>query len=138
VLFRPNRHGYSIEQMIAAVTHDLEDLLNTRWANPDIPREYPEVGNSIVFYGLPDLVSLRTTTPSQQDEMGKYLETIIRRFESRLRNVRVTLLDPGNSKEQKVRYRVDARLNVDPSPEVPFETVVDLATGHYSVQAAAS
>jgi hypothetical protein len=33
-----------------------------------------------------------------------------------------------------VRFHIDARLNVDPAPEVSFETVVELITGHASIK----
>jgi predicted component of type VI protein secretion system len=33
-----------------------------------------------------------------------------------------------------IRFRVDARLSVDPSPEVAFDTILELTSGHYSVK----
>ena len=35
-----------------------------------------------------------------------------------------------------MRFHIQARLNVDPSPEVGFETVLELTTGHASVKRA--
>ena len=43
--------------MIDSVRRDLEDLLNTHHDRTDLPEEFVEVRNSIVAYGLPDLVS---------------------------------------------------------------------------------
>jgi type VI secretion system protein ImpF len=132
------RRGYSIEQAIEAVQRDLEDLLNTRQTNLDVPEEFEQVRTSIAVYGLPDINSLSAITPQNREDIGRLLEGVISRYEPRLRGVRVALLDAGDGKERKMRYRVDARLNVDPAPEVAFETVVELATGHYSVHPASS
>jgi type VI secretion system protein ImpF len=130
------RRGYTVDQTIDAVQRDLEDLLNTRLTVLDVPKEFERVRESIVLYGLPDINSLNALTPQQRDNIGKMLEKVINRYEPRLRSVRVSLQDAGDGKERKMRYRVDARLNLDPSPDVVFETIVELATGHYSVQAA--
>jgi type VI secretion system protein ImpF len=132
------RRGYSVDQTIDAVQRDLEDLLNTRQTVLDVPMEFAHVRESIVVFGLPDINSLNALTPQQRDSIGKLLEGVINRFEPRLRAVHVTLQDAGDGRDRKMRYRVDARLNIDPSPEVAFETIVELATGHYSVQAANS
>jgi len=132
------RRGYSVEQAIDSVQRDLEDLLNTRQTNLDVPEEFEQVRSSVVVYGLPDINSLSAITPKNREDIGRLLEEVIHRFEPRLRSVRVALLDPGDGKDRKMRYRVDARLNFDPAPEVAFETVVELATGHYSVQPAST
>ncbi len=62
------------------------------------------------------------------------LESIIANFEPRLRSVRVQLVDPGDEKSRTIKFAVEARLRVDPSPEVAFDTLLELTTGHYSIQ----
>jgi type VI secretion system protein ImpF len=69
-------------------------------------------------------------TASQRAELGKVLEAIIQRYEPRLRSVKATLLDPGQEVQRMVKFRVEAKLNVDPSPEVAFDTILELTTGH--------
>jgi len=130
------RRGYGVEQVIATVQRDLEELLNTRPAYDGPAEDFPEVQRSIVAYGLPDLGSFQAHTAQQRSEIGRSLEGAIARFEPRLRDIRASLIDAGDNKTRTVRFRIDARLSVDPAPEVAFETVVELATGHYSVQAA--
>ena len=44
------------------------------------------------------------------------------------------MTDAGEGAERRVRFRIDARLCVDPAPEVAFDTVLELMTGHYSVK----
>jgi type VI secretion system protein ImpF len=129
------RRGYTVDQTIDAVYRDLEDLLNTRLTVLDVPKEFERVQQSIVLYGLPDINSINVLTPQQRAGISRMLEQVINRYEPRLKSVRVVLQDAGDGKERKMRYRVDARLNLEPSPDVVFEAVVDLSTGHYSVQA---
>ncbi len=132
------RRGYGVEQMVDAVQRDLEELLNTRQSHHGLPEEYVEVHRSIVAYGLPDLMSLNAVTPQQREEIGRVLEAIIGLFEPRLKEVRVHLVDPGDGKQRTVKFRVDAKLCVDPAPEVAFNTILELATGHYSVTSSAT
>jgi type VI secretion system protein ImpF len=127
------RRGYGPEQMADAVHRDLEDLLNTRQTHAGLPPEYDQVQASIVAYGLPDLTSLHADTPEQRAEIGRVLEAIIARFEPRLKDVRASLVDPGDGRQRTVRFRVEARLSVEPAPEVAFDTVLELTTGRYRI-----
>jgi type VI secretion system protein ImpF len=128
------RPGYTVEQMADAVQRDLEDLLNTRQSHEGLPEEdYGEVARSILAYGFPDLTSLNAITPEQRDQIGRLLEGIIGRYEPRLRDIRATLVDPGDGKQRTIRFRIEARLRVEPAPEVAFDTILELTTGHYSV-----
>ena len=36
--------------------------------------------------------------------------------------------------ERTVRFHIDARLCLDPAPEVAFDTILELTTGHYAVR----
>ena len=128
------RRGYGAEEMIEAVQRDLEHVLNTRQTHMGLPEAFTEVHNSIVTYGLPDFTSLKAVTPQQREDIGRLIATIITRFEPRLSDIRVSLVDAGDSKMPTIRFRVDARLSVDPSPEVAFDTILELTSGHYSIK----
>jgi type VI secretion system protein ImpF len=133
------RRGYGVEQMVEAVRRDLEDLLNTRQSHAGLPEGCAEVGRSVIGYGLPDLTSLNAITPEQRKEIGRILEAVIARFEPRLRDPKATLQEPEGAKvERTVRFRVEARLCVEPAPEVAFETILELTTGHYSIKPSAT
>jgi type VI secretion system protein ImpF len=132
------KHGYSLTEMVDAVRRDLEDLLNTRQSHLGLPKEYTELHHSIFAYGLPELSSLNSFTALQRAEIGRVIEEIVARFEPRLRNIRATLLNTGDEKSRTVRFRVDARLSVEPAPEVAFETTLELGSGRYSIQQAES
>jgi len=130
------RRGYGLEQMIQAVQRDLEDLLNTRQSHEGLPPEFKEVHNSIVAYGLPDLNSINAVTSTQRQQIGRLIEAIIARFEPRLKDIKATLVEGGDNKARSVKFRVDARMRVDPAPEVAFDTILELTTGHYSIKPA--
>ena len=130
------RRGYGLEQMIQAVQRDLEDLLNTRQSHEGLPLEFKEVHNSIVAYGLPDLNSMNAITAQQRQQTGRLIEAIIARFEPRLKDIKATLVEGGDNKARSVKFRVDARMRVDPAPEVAFDTILELTTGHYSIKPA--
>ncbi len=131
------RQGYGLQQMIDAVRSDLEDLLNTRQSFGDVPDQYRETIRSVLTYGLPDPSGLRASTSGDRARIGALLEELVQRFEPRLRSVRVTLVQGDDEVDRRVRFHIDARLAVEPAPEVGFVTVLELQTGQASVKARA-
>jgi type VI secretion system protein ImpF len=124
--------------MYAAVLRDLENLLNTVHTARDIPSEFPEVRDSVVAYGLPDLASMEAISSEQRATIGKTIRATIERFEPRLRRVRVTLLKQDDEVRMSLKFRIDARLAVDPAPDVAFDTILEVGTGKYLVTPAAA
>jgi type VI secretion system protein ImpF len=129
------QQGYSVLQMIEAVRRDLEDLLNTRQTSVGIDQRYKDTIDSIVAYGLPDFVSVDATATGTKERIGTMIETMIRRFEPRLRDVRARLVESrAGETDRSLKFEISGRLAVDPSPEVGFETVLELMTGHASIK----
>ena len=64
------------------------------------------------------------------------IDEVVDRFEPRLRDVAWSLIvdadDKGRSQGASSRSR--RALHVDPSPEVAFETILELTTGQASIQ----
>ena len=86
------------------------------------------------MYGLPDLASIESSSAEARAEIGRAIRGVIERFEPRLRDLNVTLLNPEEDRSaQSLRFRVDARLNVEPAPDVAFDTILEVASGHYLV-----
>jgi type VI secretion system protein ImpF len=123
---------YGIEQMFAAVRRDLEDLLNTRQSHYDLPEQYEELRRSVLAYGVPDLVSLNALSSGQRQEIGQLVALMVERYEPRLRDIDVTLIEGKESGEYTLRFHVNAKLAMDPAPAVAFDTILELATGRYS------
>jgi type VI secretion system protein ImpF len=128
------RPGYSTDQMVDSVRRDLEDLLNTHTTESDLPPQYAELRNSIVAFGIPDLVSNQSAGPMVIERIRLKLEQAIARFEPRLTNVRAKILKPEVGTIMRVEFEISASLHVDPSPEVAFITVLKLTTGETSIQ----
>jgi type VI secretion system protein ImpF len=128
------RRGYGVEQMTAVVLRDLEELLNTRQSQGTLPGGYAELQRSVFSYGLPELTSFEGITPQQRTQVARMIETVITHHEPRLRDVRAAMVDSAEGKDRTVRFRVDARLCLEPAPDVAFDTVLELTTGRYTVQ----
>jgi type VI secretion system protein ImpF len=125
--------GYDPREMMDSVRADLEELLNSRQAAGDIPAECKEVRESIVAYGLPDLVAYNGASYDQCADLAKLIGGVIARFEPRLKNIRVTVIRGQEYDARSVRFHIDASLNVNPAPDVGFETVIELTTGRAKV-----
>src|SRR3954471_15717974 len=82
------RRGYGLQQMLEVIRRDLEDLLNTRQSNVDVPPELTRVTESIALFGMPDLTSFTVVTDQQRDDMATRLEKIVAKHEPRLRDIR--------------------------------------------------
>jgi type VI secretion system protein ImpF len=131
--------GYTVEKMYAAVLRDLEDLLNTAHTAHTIAPEFPETLDSVAAFGLPDLTSIEAISPDQRATIGKAIKKAIERFEPRLKQVKVTLLNADKAELMgSVKFRIDARLTVDPAPEVAFDTILEMGSGTYLVTPAAT
>lgn len=118
-----------------SVARDMEQLLNTRQeALDELPEELVEVPRSLLTYGLPDFTSFNLGATGDRVRVRRCLETAITTFEPRLRRVRVSI-EPPRTHERVLRFRIDAELRTDPSPEpVVFDMMLQLHTQEYVVQ----
>jgi type VI secretion system protein ImpF len=147
----PDRPGYTLRQMEDAVRRDLEDLLNTRRPPENAEDEngqpepffggLEEVPTSVANFGLRDLAYFNILTPELREEFARHIERVITAYEPRLQDVRVTVRDPAEVAEAKkndfkktaLYFHIEARLNLDPAPEVAFESVLELTKGTHQV-----
>jgi type VI secretion system protein ImpF len=127
------RHGYGVEQMTAVIHRDLEDLLNTRQTHGQELTRFPVLEDSILHSGLPDLASLAAVTVEQRQAIARVLEASVARHEPRLRDIHASLLDEEARLDRTVRFRIEAKLCVDPAPAVAFDALLELTTGRYTV-----
>jgi type VI secretion system protein ImpF len=126
-----NKYGYSPQQMMEAVRRDLIDLLNTRQSDLDIDPRLVQVHRSVIGYGLPDLCTLKAETTQDRESLTQVLKAIIERFEPRLKDVNVTIKKGADPKDRSINFHIEARLSVDPAPEMAFDTELKLATGEF-------
>lgn len=130
---QPSRQK-NLRQLKQSVRRDLEWLLNTRQIVNGVPEDLKEATNSLANYGLPDFSSYSAKSPSERNRVRRTLETAISIFEPRLQDVIVNI-EPMRDTERALRFRVEARLKIDPVPEpITFDTVLQLGSGQYIVQ----
>lgn len=133
------RRGYDLQQITDSIRRDLEELLNAHPPFAKVPQDWPECQNSLLTFGMPDLVSATISNPSQKQELGRIVETLVNLFEPRLRKVKAVLKeDTQGGDHHNVRFHIEAEINVDPAPLVTFETVLELTTGHAKIEASLS
>ncbi|MBI3408945.1 MAG: type VI secretion system baseplate subunit TssE [Planctomycetes bacterium] len=125
--------GYTLHDMMESVREDLEDLLNTKQTLGPMAKNRERVRNSILGYGLPEITSMPAITPQQRQDIARVVEATVIRNEPRLRDVRVTLLNPEGEKLPSLRFRIDARLMIEPAPEVAFDATAK-ETGQLTLQ----
>jgi type VI secretion system protein ImpF len=118
-----------------AVRRDIEDLLNTRRRNMLPPTGLKELGASLLSYGIPDFSGTGPVTAKDRDAFCRLIETIIRQNEPRLLKVGVELAANPEPGDRTLKFRIDALLRADPSPEpVVFDSTLEPATSQFAVK----
>jgi type VI secretion system protein ImpF len=124
---------FTIGQVKAAVTRDLDNLLNTRRNIQVPPAAFEELNNSLFVYGVRDYTGQNPRSPAAKQQLRLDLEQTLVRFEPRLRNVTVQV-ESVAAGERNLRFRISALLVADPVSEpVTFDTFFDANRGEYVI-----
>ncbi len=117
------------------VRRDLEALLNTRLDNAqEIPDEFEESRKSLLTYGLPDLTTFQLKSDQERRRLIKIIENVIRTFEPRLQNIRVTLKSMEEY-DSALHFKIEGILKTEPATErVVFDTALELISREIKVQ----
>jgi type VI secretion system protein ImpF len=91
---------------------DLEGLLNGRRPYSPWLTRTPELGGSVLGFGLPDLSTEDFGTPAVRERIRRMIATCIRTYETRLTRVEVEL-DAGGPTSTGIRFRITAAMRVD-------------------------
>ncbi len=124
---------YDEQALIHSVERDLEELLNARQTYIGL-EAFPELQRTVIGYGLPDSAKFDLEIPQSRLQFTRTVEAVIREFEPRVHDIRITVLNNDDEKLRKLQFRIDARLNVEQAPDVSFETTLQLTTGQYEVK----
>ncbi len=123
---------------------DLEWLLNTR-RTQQLTEEgkeeegasgpaYRHLGRSLYNYGLVDIASFDADSSKTPEELRRTIEETIERFEPRLEEVTVTLVEAAKSTDRRVQFLIEGTLRTEPDPErVEFDTVFEIASKRFEV-----
>lgn len=130
----PKSHSRGLRELKLSVRRDLEWLLNTRRTPDTIPEDLEEINKSIAVYGLPDFTGLSSKSGDDRKNLIRSIETALRIFEPRFINLKVSIEDENNL-ERGIRFRIQATLRVEPTPEpVVFDTVLQMGSGEFEIK----
>lgn len=132
----PGQHQ-KLKQLRLSVRRDLESLMNARFRVMEPGEEYVELDKSLLNYGLPDLATINITDLDKRKEFTSKMEKILKEFEPRFKDVNVSYLDNKDNTDRTLRFRIDATLYADPSPEVVvFDSILEPVTRSISIEEA--
>jgi type VI secretion system protein ImpF len=138
----PRNQFQRLRQLKQSVRRDLENLLNTRWRAVGWPRELephddnrqPMLDTSVANYGIPDFTGANLGSVGSREDFVRVIQEAIRRFEPRLRRVKVELVDSSEREDRTMRFRIDAMLLAEPEPEpVVFDSALEPTTGSFRI-----
>jgi len=130
----PGQH-HKLKQLRRSVRRDLENLMNARFRVMEPGAEYQELEKSLLNYGLPDLATINITDLDKRKEFTSKMEKILKEFEPRFKKVNVSYLDNKDNLDRTLRFRIDATLYADPSPEVVvFDSILEPVTRSISIE----
>ncbi len=133
----PRNRGQLLRDLKESVCRDLENLLNTRARSLMVPAAFKELKHSLVNYGLPDFTGAPTGSARDREGMARAIQAVLRQHEPRFKKVEVKLLDNSEPLDRTLRFRIDALLYAEPTPEpVVFDSTLRPATGDFEVRGA--
>ncbi|MBY5392129.1 type VI secretion system baseplate subunit TssE [Rhizobium leguminosarum] len=120
-----------------AIRRDLEALLNTRRCPATPPAALSELRDALVSYGVDGVVSASLMTDQAKLKLAQAIERRIALFETRLSDVRVTILKSRTMTERALRMRIQATFRLhEGMPPISFESTIDPSTQRFLVEAA--
>ena len=124
-----------IKQLRSSVRRDLESLMNARFRVMQPGEEYHELEKSLLNYGLPDLATINIIDLDKRKEFTSKMERILKEFEPRFKEVNISYLENKDNTDRTLRFRIDATLYADPSPEVVgFDSILEPVTRSISIE----
>ena len=115
-----------VRSLRESIRRDLENLFNTRYCCVSPPAGYSHLDDCVLNYGLPDLSTINMTSFDSRNEFCRRIEKAVKRFETRIRSVKVKTDMAIDNEDPTIRFRVEATLNVNPLQEmIIFESALN-------------
>ncbi len=126
-----------VREMREVIRRDLEALLNTRRNPAGPPGFLKELNDALVSYGMDGVLSANLVTDASKEKLAQSIERRISMFETRLSDVRVTILKNRMEGERALRMRIQATFRLhEGMPPISFESKIDPSTQRFHVEAA--
>ncbi|MBB4010024.1 type VI secretion system baseplate subunit TssE [Allorhizobium taibaishanense] len=125
-----------VREMRELIRRDLEALLNTRRCPQAPPEKLGELQDALVSYGVDGILSASLVTDESKLRLARLVERRIALFETRLTDVKVTILKGSNEGDRALRMRIQASFRLhDGMPPVSFESRIDPSTQAFRIEA---
>ena len=125
-----NRDSLPVNQFLTGLRRDLEDLLNTVIRARACPVYLTELGDSMVNYGVIDLMTANFTTQEERDKTLASIKEAILRFEPRLINLSILDVSDEQAPTHTLMLKIVAETVFEDShEEIVFNSKIDTATG---------
>jgi type VI secretion system protein ImpF len=125
-----NRESLPVNQFLTGLRRDLEDLLNTVIRARACPMYLTELGDSMVNYGVIDLMTANFTTQEERDKTLASIKEAILRFEPRLINLSILDVSDEQAPTHTLMLKIVAETVFEDShEEIVFNSKIDTATG---------
>ncbi|MDQ0454591.1 type VI secretion system baseplate subunit TssE [Rhizobium paknamense] len=126
-----------VREMREVIRRDLEALLNTRRPTQAPPDGLAELKDALVSYGVDGMLSASLVTDQSKIRLARLMERRIALFESRLSDVRVTILKPRMEGDRALRMRIEGMFRLQEGmPPISFESRIDPATQSFVLEGA--
>jgi len=124
-----------IKELRESVRRDLEFLLNTRQRCVPLPKDFKDLDDINLNYGIPDYTGVNLSIDEEREMFSKLIEKIIIKNETRLKTVKITLIDDYNSIDRTFRFRIDGILKVEPAVKpVVFDSAMEPISKAFEVK----
>lgn len=131
----PTSYVTQVREMREAIRRDLELLLNTRRCVQSPGAAYADLQNSLCSFGVDGVVAANLMTDEAKLALARSIERSISRFETRLSNVRVTILKSRSMTARALRMRIEASFRLyEGMPPISFESVIDPSSQRFHVE----
>ncbi|MGM5012231.1 type VI secretion system baseplate subunit TssE [Rhizobium sp. 969_B3_N1_2] len=126
-----------VREVREAIRRDLEALLNTRRCPTTPPTALSELRDALVSYGVDGIVSANLMTDQAKLKLAEAIERRVALFETRLADIKVTILKSRTMTERALRMRIQATFRLhEGMPPISFESTIDPSTQRVLVEAA--
>lgn len=116
----------NLDEFLASVHRDLQELLNTRWRVNSWPPELEELESSLVNYGIPDFTGANMSSPNERMLFCELVEKSIKIHDPRFISVRLRIKEDRDTSDRVFRFQIEAEVRASPEPaEVVFDSEVD-------------
>ena len=119
------RHS-PVSQLRESLRRDLEAMLNSRRHMLSWPAELEQLEDSLLNYGLDDLVNESLTADAFRERFVRDVERLVRRLEPRIGRFEVALLPNQDELDATLRLRISGVVTLDGErQELMFDSHLD-------------